>query len=457
MRRLNERFLRENFRFGMGWGSCWSRSHKFENEFFGVEGHAPRLESYQKIHSYTFISRHSRNMSNPICVYDATIKKVDRAKVEAFLIKHCKKWCYQEEKSASGFEHYQCRFSLKVKERIRPVIMKMQFAGLETDVSPTSNANCENMFYVMKDKTRVAGPWTEDDIMPDREIVEMKLWPYQATVEEMITKPPEPRIINVIYDPHTNNGKSWLKQYLRYRKLACVMPCEHKWADIAAIALAKGQQQAYIIDVPKELKGKRLSELWSGVESLKDGYVYDKRYAFKDAQYKRAHLWVFTNTFPPLKADSRLKIWMIDHNKILVPWSKEREINLDKFHKFTRTSTAVQNTPEETPLWEPQAAAREAPLIQAASVLRSRVSEYTLGLGPTGPASPTMVEYKEEGAGPGGPVAPLGVLELDHMLELVAGPVGRLVGVSGEQNAALNDIGNSASIADVVDDLHLLV
>lgn len=194
-------------------------------------------------------------------------------------------------------------------------------------------------FYVTKEETRVEGPWSEKNMIEeiDEEIMTMKLWPWQAKVTEMISQPIESRIINVLYDPNTNNGKSWLKKWLRWKQMACIMPCEPKWADIAAIAIAKGQQIAYTIDIPKNMTHQLLKELWSGIESLKDGYVYDKRYKFRDAQFKKAHIWVFTNTFPPLQADERLRIWMIAPNKTLVEWSKEIE---DDITEFTNTERA---------------------------------------------------------------------------------------------------------------------
>lgn len=205
-------------------------------------------------------------------------------------------------------------------------------------MSPTSKANRDNMFYVTKKDTRVDGPWTEKDVPTEecQEIKEMVLYPWQQEMISCVQKKPHDRLIDVLFDPETKSGKSWLKRYCRWKKIACVMPTASNYQDMMAMALEKGQQKCYIIDVPQKLVGKPLTDLWGAIESLKDGFCYDKRYKYREKQYLPSHVWVFTNTFPVITAKDRLRIWMISPENGLIKWTKERQNDIHEFHEFNR-------------------------------------------------------------------------------------------------------------------------
>ena len=51
--------------------------------------------------------------------------------------------------------------------------------------------------------------------------------------------------------------------------------------DFMAFAMAK-PDKAYIFDMPRTESVKQRKGMWSAIEQIKNGYLYDKRYQFRD-------------------------------------------------------------------------------------------------------------------------------------------------------------------------------
>lgn len=86
----------------------------------------------------------------------------------------------------------------------------------------------------------------------------------------------------------------------------------------------------YIIDIARNFDTRRGLGVWKGIEGLKGGYVYDKRYHFTDECFTNPHVWVFMNEPPKtewLSAD-RWKIWMLNKEGVLIEWTAMRMANL---------------------------------------------------------------------------------------------------------------------------------
>jgi len=102
---------------------------------------------------------------NPIATWDFTLKAegIDVEKLKKDLEIFCKKWCFQLEKgSTTGYLHYQGRISLKVRKRdVKPVFKKYGYYNIF--LTPTSTTCRRDDFYVMKDETRVKGPWMDEE------------------------------------------------------------------------------------------------------------------------------------------------------------------------------------------------------------------------------------------------------------------------------------------------------
>lgn len=216
--------------------------------------------------------------------------------------KHCKKYAFQLERAPqTGKLHYQCRISFKVKQRLKTG-WDLIGLGSQCLLFPTSSENRDNNFYVTKDETRVEGPWMDTDPEPEyvpRQVRKINdtLLGWQERIVNLINGE-EDRKIRLIYCPKGNNGKTILTQWMRCKGLARNIPPCNDYKDIMRIVMCVPIQKCYIIDMPRALKKGELSGFFSGIESLKDGYVFDDRYHFKDKLFDAPQVVVFTNSIP---------------------------------------------------------------------------------------------------------------------------------------------------------------
>lgn len=258
-----------------------------------------------------------------VCVWDFTLKKEgnDVEEIKKILKNHCKKWCFQLEESKKGYVHFQGRFSLKLKRRLKGV--KKLFPQ-ETHLSITSTANRDNMFYVMKDETRKEGPWKDNDeetYIP-RQIREIKqLYPWQQYIVNNHDVW-DTRTINIIYDKKGNNGKSILCSYMRAHKKGFVLPFCNDYKDIMRMIMNVPTKRCYLMDMPRAINKEKLYQMYSAIETIKNGYAYDDRYHFKEKVFDCPNIWIFTNTLPDMNLLSidRWKLWKISNNKELVEY-----------------------------------------------------------------------------------------------------------------------------------------
>jgi hypothetical protein len=232
------------------------------------------------------------------------------------LDKHCKKWAFQEEKTDLGYRHYQGRVSLKSKQRLTGVKRILERAHW----SVTSNANKGNMFYVLKEETRVAGPWTNEmDVVPNyvpRQIRGIQLYPWQLRIVEL-SQEWDTRSIHIIFDVDGGIGKSTLVTYMGVHKLAHAIPFCNDFKDIMQAVMDRPVRKCYLIDMPRAVKKEKQFQLWGAVETIKSGYCFDKRYSFKERFFDCPQIFIFTNFLPSesLLTGDRWKIWeVIDGN-----------------------------------------------------------------------------------------------------------------------------------------------
>lgn len=255
---------------------------------------------------------------NAISVWDFTIPQergsVDEVKNK--LIQHCKAWCFQLEKGKkTGYMHYQGRVSLKLKSRKGPNI----YDGIKW--SPTSEANKDNFYYVDKEDTRVEGPWKDTDpvIYLPRQYRDIKLYKWQNTIKNS-AHIFEPRKIDLIYDPDGGKGKSTVASICEILYGGIDMPPLNDFKEIIALAcdicIERNTRDPKIIffDLPRALDKDRLNGLYSAIEQIKKGKLYDCRYKYKSWWIDSPRCWVFSNHLPDtnlLSAD-RWNIWTIN-------------------------------------------------------------------------------------------------------------------------------------------------
>lgn len=231
--------------------------------------------------------------THAICTWDFTLSK-KFGDPKNILEKIAKKWCYQLEKgNETGYEHYQGRMSLKVKARLPQVSKLLPKARL----SPTSDANKNNTFYVTKEDTRIDGPWTDQDMYIPKQIRGKTLYPWQEEVIKSVDVFDD-RHINVIIDRKGNIGKSTLALWALCHNKGRMIPYCNNYKDMMRMTMGMPTSKLYMVDMPRSLDKKNLAGFFAGIEDLKRGYLWDDRYEWKEKVIDSPVIWVFMNEIP---------------------------------------------------------------------------------------------------------------------------------------------------------------
>lgn len=265
-------------------------------------------------------------LKNPVAVWDFTLPaelpdgtQHDQGTVTALLTPdRVKKWCFQFERGEeTGYLHFQGRVSLVCKRRSPPTWMP------GAHWSTTSNGAKDDDFYVMKEDTRLAGPWSDRDPVPPfidddvRDAME-HLYPWQQEVLDSFAVR-DFRHINVLVDPSGGHGKSVLKDVARFREIATSVTYMTDHKDLMRQVMDKPKRAGYIFDLPRAVPKGHLNQLFGAIESIKDGYAYDDRYKFREEHFAKPVVWVFTNTRPELSmlSTDRWRFWSIFGDELM--------------------------------------------------------------------------------------------------------------------------------------------
>lgn len=260
-------------------------------------------------------------LKNPVAVWDFTLAAGDdwtEARVREFLTPdRVKRWCFQFERGEeTGYLHFQGRVSLVTKRRSPPTWL------VGAHWSATSVSAKDEEFYVTKEDTRVAGPWTDRDPPPpflddDVRAVMHTLRPWQQEVLDSFPVR-EYRAINILVDATGGIGKSTIKDVARFRGLATVLTFMTDHKDMMRQAMDKPKVGGYIIDLPRAVPKTHLNQLFAAIESLKDGYAYDDRYKYREEYFAKPVIWVFSNVRPDatLLSQDRWRFWSVSGDSL---------------------------------------------------------------------------------------------------------------------------------------------
>lgn len=278
-------------------------------------------------------------LTNALYVFDITIHKGHTKcnnwdEFECFyeelleiLPKYCKKFTFQlEEGDETNRLHYQGRISFGTKTRTP----HKEITEFGFDWSPTSDKNQDNDFYCIKSHTRVKGPWTDKDkkVFIPIQYRNIKLYHYQQTILDSADKF-EPRICNVIYDPKGCSGKSTIAAIGELLHGGIDMPMSNDFKELLGATCNilrdtnNRNPRIMFFDMPRAIRKDQLYGLYSAIEQIKKGKVYDFRYQYKCWWFNSPQIWVFTNCPPntSLLSLDRWAIWEINNNKELVKFS----------------------------------------------------------------------------------------------------------------------------------------
>lgn len=258
-----------------------------------------------------------------------------------FLSKWAKKWVFQLEEGDSGYRHWQGRMSL-IKKRNKDQLMKQLKENnipLFNYLEPTTNEeHRKTSFYSMKQDTRLDGPYmdstteSETTIYIPQQYRNLTLYEWQQTILDS-KKKRNNRTINLIYDPIGNNGKSTLASVAELMHDAVDLPPLNDFKELIAL-LCNICMDRHIrdpglvfIDLPRAMRKDQLYGMYSAIEQIKKGKLYDVRHHYKQWWIDSPEIWAFSNIMPDttLLSSDRWKIWTIE-NKKLIPWKDDSPI-----------------------------------------------------------------------------------------------------------------------------------
>lgn len=274
---------------------------------------------------------------SPLALFDFTLKHNENFN-ETDIIKDlhtfCKSFVFQLEESSTGYKHWQGRVSLIKKKRLGELCSQCKsFSSLESiHWSKTSNNGSKKINYVMKDDTRVKGPFkdTDEPIVITKQMELFATWDLRPWQQSLINTTSQfcMRSIDLVYDPQGNAGKSLFSEYMETMDAEEVPPYR-LMDDIFQWVYGCPTKKIYIIDMPRGMKKDKLGDFYSGIEVIKNGVAYDKRYTPKKKRFDRPRIIVFTNELPNLDLMSmdRWKLWTI-RNHCLEVYNPEEQYNI---------------------------------------------------------------------------------------------------------------------------------
>jgi len=248
----------------------------------------------------------------------------DARTLRKLLQKIAKTYTFQEEKGDSGYVHWQGRLSL-FKKRRKHAALKLFESTPPNYFEPTCNPEYlrGQAFYQQKPDTRISGPFTDKDPPPpiltqqQKIFNEIGLTPWMEELKDQVSTF-HMRAIDLVYDEMGNNGKSLFSEHLEYIGIAEEIPPFRLMDDIFQWVASRPIKPVYIIDMPRGMKKDRLGDLYSGIEVIKNGVAYDKRYTAKKIRFDRPRIIVFTNELPcfDLMSADRWRVWKIKCNEL---------------------------------------------------------------------------------------------------------------------------------------------
>lgn len=207
----------------------------------------------------------------------------------------------------SGYRHLQCRVVLKKGKDKWGIIDELQVRGLGScEVQPT---HVRDFNYCLKDGIYER---ESDQIILDKCRGTPREW-QKIAMEKF--KNQDPRKILLVYDGNGNRGKSWLWNRLVGTHQARGIPAFDDGRDAVRCAMAENSR-GFAIDTPRA--GEIKKSLWAGIEQIKNGYLYDDRYQWREKHIPIPRVIVFSNKLPNFNVLSkdRWEIMDITNEKV---------------------------------------------------------------------------------------------------------------------------------------------
>lgn len=232
--------------------------------------------------------------------WDATIKKCEiseqmlKSALES--IKADKFVWGTEHGLETGYEHYQLRVVFKKPTSMDKLISFNKAWGLTAHWSPS---HVHDFDYCEKEGQYYRS-W-EGALAKYRD---MKLRPWQGSLVADLMEQSD-REVTVVVDELGNQGKSWLAKHLVVRYGYAYVPAMPNFEDYMFMAMAHAGAKGFIFDLPRADTLQQKKAMWMAMETIKNGYIYDKRYTFKEMWIEPPKMVVFANENPPFEVLSK--------------------------------------------------------------------------------------------------------------------------------------------------------
>ena len=235
-------------------------------------------------------------------------------------------WTIGYEVGRDGYRHIHVRLNA------RSTFSELQCAFRDCHIEEASTGDD---WYERKDGHYISS----QDTVDVRKCRFGRLRPNQQRVLQLLDKQSD-RGILVWFDHTGGIGKSYFTRWLVERGRAYyVPPTVNDVKQIIQYVCAGYKGQPYIVvDIPRSAQWTQ--SLYCGLESIKDGIVYDTRYTAKLRDIWGCKILVLTNSLPKLDALSKDR-WTICNRDGMAASQKMIEIAVNK--------TAAKNDPEEKP------------------------------------------------------------------------------------------------------------
>lgn len=212
-----------------------------------------------------------------------TVKMVadmfERAKADKYVIG-------EEVGTQTGYEHFQC------KGHFRKPMTFNELQAYFGDVHREPSI-CKDFSYCEKEG-KFYRSW-QGALAPYHDL-ELRPWQGQvvADLEEQ-----NDRQVTVVVDERGNHGKSWLAKHLVAKYNYAYVPAMPQFEDYMFMAMAHPNAKGFIFDLPRADTIQQKKAMWMAMETIKNGYLYDKRYSFQEKWIAPPKMVVFANERPP--------------------------------------------------------------------------------------------------------------------------------------------------------------
>lgn len=219
-------------------------------------------------------------------------RSVSKRAIRIMLDKNdCKKWIVGKEVGKNGYEHWQVRLQTSNKSFFDWVKLHIGTAHVEKAQDQWIYERKEGCF------------WTSDD---NTDVLRLRFGRPTKAQNAVIqaVRATNDREVVVWYDPKGNQGKSWLCGHLWETGKAHYVPptltsVKEMIQTVASLMMTE-RREIIVIDIPRSWKWSK--ELYTAIETIKDGLIMDCRYSARTINVRGIKVLIMTNTKPALDA-----------------------------------------------------------------------------------------------------------------------------------------------------------